>query len=291
MRITSALIAKLQSLRAGNSLPISAMRGEWVDRLLREGALVTTSHGSRSVIRAANPSMLEHALASVDERLANLDDMAAALTDGDTSRADLAAVSGNSKLLAVRSCPGFMVNAYEPIQCTLSGEPYTLCPPEGACLFISDWRQFIPPANAIIVGIENMENFLQIRRQRVLFEREISDRVPLLFVARYPQSTDLRQWLEQLPNRYVHFGDFDLAGVTIFLREFRRYLPERSIFLIPADIDERLAHGSRERYQQQYERFHNLIAEGDAALTDLIAVIHRYARAYDQEGYIRKPLA
>lgn len=287
MRITSALIAKLQSLRAGNSLPISAMRGEWVDRLLREGALVTTSHGSRSVIRAANPSMLEHALASVDERLANLDDMAAALTDGDTSRADLAAVSGNSKLLAVRSCPGFMVNAYEPIQCTLSGEPYTLCPPEGACLFISDWRQFIPPANAIIVGIENMENFLQIRRQRALFEREIGDRVPLLFVARYPQSTDLRQWLEQLPNRYVHFGDFDLAGVAIFLREFHRYLPARAKYLIPADIDERLAHGSRERYQQQYERFHTLTAAGDALLADLIATIHRYARAYDQEGYIR----
>ena len=291
MRITSALIAKLLSLRAGNQLPVSALRGEWVDRLLREGALVTTSHGSRSVIRAANPSMFEQTLASVDERLANLDDMAAALTDGDTSRADLAAVSGNSKLLAVRSCPGFMVNAYEPIQCTLRGEQCTVCPPEGVCLFISDWRQFIPPANAIIVGIENMENFLQIRRQRALFEREIGDRVPLLFVARYPQSTDLRQWLEQLPNRYVHFGDFDLAGVAIFLREFHRYLPARAKYLIPADIDQRLAHGSRERYQQQYERFHNLIAEGDAVLTDLIAVIHRYARAYDQEGYIRKPLA
>lgn len=287
MRITSALIAKLLSLRAGNQLPVSALRGEWVDRLLREGALVTTSHGSRSVIRAANPSMFEQTLASVDERLANLDDMAAALTDGDTSRADLAAVSGNSKLLAVRSCPGFMVNAYEPIQCTLRGEQCTVCPPEGVCLFISDWRQFIPPDNAIIVGIENMENFLQIRRQRALFEREIGDRVPLLFVARYPQSTDLRQWLEQLPNRYVHFGDFDLAGVAIFLREFHRYLPARAKYLIPADIDERLAHGSRERYQQQYERFHTLTAAGDALLADLIATIHRYARAYDQEGYIR----
>ena len=287
MRITSALIAKLLSLRAGNQLPVSALRGEWVDRLLREGALVTTSHGSRSVIRAANPSMFEQTLASVDERLANLDDMAAALTDGDTSRADLAAVSGNSKLLAVRSCPGFMVNAYEPIQCTLRGEQCTVCPPEGVCLFISDWRKFIPPANAIIVGIENMENFLQIRRQRALFEREIGDRVPLLFVARYPQSTDLRQWLEQLPNRYVHFGDFDLAGVAIFLREFHRYLPARAKYLIPADIDERLAHGSRERYQQQYERFHTLTAAGDALLADLIATIHRYARAYDQEGYIR----
>ena len=287
MRITSALIAKLLSLRAGNQLPVSALRGEWVDRLLREGALVTTSHGSRSVIRAANPSMFEQTLASVDERLANLDDMAAALTDGDTSRADLAAVSGNSKLLAVRSCPGFMVNAYEPIQCTLRGEQCTVCPPEGVCLFISDWRQFIPLANAIIVGIENMENFLQIRRQRALFEREIGDRVPLLFVARYPQSTDLRQWLEQLPNRYVHFGDFDLAGVAIFLREFHRYLPARAKYLIPADIDERLAHGSRERYQQQYERFHTLTAAGDALLADLIATIHRYARAYDQEGYIR----
>ena len=285
MKITPTLIAKLQSLRQGNSLPASALRGEWVDTLLREGALVTTSHGSRSVVRAPNPSQLEQALATIDERLANLDTMAAALASAATSRADLAAASGNSKLVSVRSCPGFMVNAYEPIQCTFRGEPFTIHPPHGACLFISDWQQFVPTPDTIIVGIENMENFLQIRRQRELFEREISADAPLLFVARYPQSTDLRRWLQQLPNRYVHFGDFDLAGVAIFLREFHRYLPARATFFIPSDIDRRLSTASRHRYQQQYPRFHTLTA-ADPALARLIALLHHHARALDQESYI-----
>lgn len=287
MKITATLVVNLITLREGATIPASAVRGRWVHELLRDGVLVSSSRGSRSVIRAANPSTLEQALACFDERLGHLDTLLEGLTAGDTTRADLAADTGNSKLLSVRSCPGFMVNAYEPIPCTLRDEPFTVHPPEGSCIFISDWQHFTPTADTIIVGIENMENFLQVRRQRAMFEREITDRAPLLFVARYPQSTDLRQWLQQVSNHYVHFGDFDLAGVAIFLREFRRYLPGRSTFFIPPDIDDRLAHGSRQRYQQQYERFRTLTTEGDVALTNLIAAIHRHGRAYDQEGYIR----
>jgi len=35
-----------------------------------------------------------------------------------------------------------------------------------------------------------------------------------LFVSRYPQtqSKDLLNWLQSIPNPYLHFGDFDLTG-------------------------------------------------------------------------------
>lgn len=286
MKITCALVGNLLTLRAGGSVPASALRGRWVDELLREGVLVSSSHRSRTVIRAANPSTLEQAIATVDERLGNLDTMAEILTDDGTTRADMATYTGNSKLVTVRSCPGFMLNSYEPIQCTLCDEPFTVNPPDGACLFISDWQHFTPMPDTIIVGIENMENFLQIRRQRQLFESEITAEAPLLFAARYPQSTDLRRWLQRIPNRYVHFGDFDLAGVAIFQREFRRYLSGRSSFLIPSDIADRLARGSHERYLNQYIRFNNLTTD-DPPLDHLLTLIHHHARAYDQEGYIQ----
>lgn len=51
MKITSSLIDKLISLRSGEFLPSSALRGDWVEDLLREGVLISRSHGSRSCIK------------------------------------------------------------------------------------------------------------------------------------------------------------------------------------------------------------------------------------------------
>lgn len=69
-----------------------------------------------------------------------------------------------------------------------------------------------------IVWIENGKNFNQIREQRYFFGEQ-----KILFVSRYPQSTDLRQWLMSISNAYLHFGDFDLAGIRIYLSGFHRY--------------------------------------------------------------------
>ena len=128
-----------------------------------------------------------------------------------------------------------------------------------------------------------------IRRQRTLFDRylhnhALSDKV--LFVSRYPQSTDLRKWLCSIPNHYLHFGDFDLAGINIFLYEFQQYLgKERSSYLIPDDIESRLKSGSRKRYDEQYYRFKDIKSDV-CELQQLIDLIHHERKAYDQEGYI-----
>lgn len=121
--------------------------------------------------------------------------------------------------------------------------------------------------------------------QRALFSSELGLH-RLLFVSRYPQSTDLRSWLCSIPNHYIHFGDFDLAGINIFLTEFHAHLGERSSFLIPKDIEQRLANnGTGQRYNAQYQKFKNL-ATHIPALQNLIDAINKYRRGYDQEGYI-----
>ena len=140
-----------------------------------------------------------------------------------------------------------------------------------------------------MIGIENMENFRMIRNQRVFFEKYLqAHKLPkkALFVSRYPQSTDLRRWLCTIPNHYLHFGDFDLAGIGIFLFEFQQYLgAERSSFLIPSDIDSRLKSGSGKRYDEQYCRFKDIKSD-ESDLQQLIDRIHHERKGYDQEGYI-----
>ena len=284
MKITSSLIDRLIRLRNGESLPASQLRGEWVDELERDGVIVSIAHGSRRTIFAPQPDAFLQALSTIDERLADLDLMRHTLLADEASRSSQASTTGNSKLVTVRSCPGFPVNAYEPIPCTLNGREMTIAPEEGCFVFIADWQSFTIPKDVIVVGIENMENFRMIRRQRALFDRTIGTG-RLLFVSRYPQSTDLRSWLQSIPNRYVHFGDFDLAGIHIFLTEFHANLGERSSFFIPADIEQRLTNGSMERYNAQYHKFRNLTTSLPN-LQHLIDTINKHHRCYDQGVYI-----
>lgn len=284
MKITKALIDKLICLRNGEALSASQLRGEWVDALVRDGILISTSHRSRRTLFAPNKDTFLSALSSIDERLADLELIRETLLSEDASRSSQASETGNSKLVKVRSCPGFLINSYEPIPCLLKGKEFVVYPREGSFLFVSDWKSFCIPSNVVVVGIENMENFNKIRQQRELFDCCIgTDR--LLFVSRYPQSSDLRSWLQSISNRYVHFGDFDLAGINIFLTEFQLHLGNRSSFLIPRDIEQRLAKGSSERYIDQYVRFKN-IKSNIKEIQILIDLINKYHRCYDQEGYI-----
>lgn len=285
MKITVALIDKLIRLRNGESLPASQLKGDWIEDLVHDGVLISTSHGSRRTWFAPNAETLCKALASVDERFIDMELLRETLLSENALRSQQASSAGNSKLVMARSCPGFPVNSYEPISCTLNGQEFVVNPQEGYFLFVADWQSFFVPDDVVVVGVENMENFRMVRQQRELFEQCIGNN-RLLFVSRYPQSIDLRSWLQIIPNRYIHFGDFDLAGINIFLTEYNAYLGDRSSFLIPSDIERRLAKGTIERYNDQYQKYKN-VNSNIPEIQHLIDVINRYHRCYDQEGYIK----
>lgn len=283
MKITAALIDKLIRLSDGETLPASLLKGEWLEELVRDGVLISTSHRSRRTLFAPNANVFRKALVSIDERFTDLDLLRGTLLSN-ALRSQQASSTGNSKLVMVRSCPGFPVNSYEPIPCVLNGRESVVNPQEGSFVFIADWREFKIPEDVIVVGIENMENFRMIRQQRELFGQTIGSH-RLLFVSRYPQSTDLRSWLQTIPNHYIHFGDFDLAGINIFLTEFHAHLGDRSSFLIPSDIEQRLQNGSTERYNDQYMKFKS-VNTSILEIQHLIDTINKYHKCYDQEGYI-----
>lgn len=91
------------------------------------------------------------------------------MQETEATRSEQAADTGNSKLVTSRSCPGFPVNSYEPITCSLNGKQLVVNPQEGTFLFITDWQSFTIPTDVTIVNIENMENFRFIRQQKALF--------------------------------------------------------------------------------------------------------------------------
>lgn len=278
--MTAATISKLRQLLRGEMLPYSALSNSLREELISEHLLIVQVHGSRRKLYAYQPNALQIYLSQHYEELRTLH---ANSQDFDyRTRAEQAADSGNSKLVQLRSCPGFLVNAYEPIDGILCGQHISVYPADGSMLFIADWQSFSIPSDVVIVGVENMENFRKIREQKYLF-KHLGAKV--LFVSRYPQSKDLRLWLMHISNKYIHFGDFDIAGLHIFETEFKKFLGDQASFFIPNDIEMRLIHGSIKRYNDQIIRFKNYIP-ADQQIQPLYQLINHYHRTYDQEGYI-----
>ncbi|MGN1221048.1 MAG: hypothetical protein ACI4TU_08920, partial [Candidatus Cryptobacteroides sp.] len=205
----------LVSLARGESVGGSRLKSELLQQLLQEHLLVATRHGSRMSYKAIEPEELARRYRidglSSDESFQEFLDPSSACT-----RSELVRNFGDSKIVPIRSCPGFPVNVYDPLEVELgpreSPSRLLLRPVEGAFTFISDWKNFRVGENVIVVGVENMENFRLVSWQRYLFEYL---GVPVLFASRYPQSGDFVRWLMSIPNRYIHFGDFDLAGIHI----------------------------------------------------------------------------
>lgn len=285
MRLTLRLIENLQRLLRGESIPYTALPKSLVEPFVGEGLLSVAHHRTRRCLIAPNADALAGALPQYNESLKDLDAAVRLLTE-DNSRAAQAAVSGNSKTSSKRTMPGFLVNSFNRIDCMLCGKPFAIEPITGSAVYIADWQSFLPPVSVLIIGIENTENFLRIREQKKLFDYCLQqEESGILFVSRYAFSSDLMDWLALVPNRYVHFGDFDLAGISIFLNQFKPHVGERGSFLIPSDIENRLKNGSRKRYDEQFQKYSNL-TDTDPAINQLISLIHKYRSAYDQEGYI-----
>lgn len=284
MKKTAKLIDKLLALACGQALPDNKARGEWFREMQADGILIAVTHGSHKSWRAVDGQSLRN---YVEEKygLHNLEDCRKTLGGASISRSDMVEATGDSKFVRLRAFTGFLVNSYTPIESVMSGSPLVIDPADGTFTYIYDYRHFSIPHEVTVVGVENAENFRHIAAQRKFFEQNIQGEAPLLFVSRYPQNGDLVRWLQTIPNRYVHFGDLDLAGIHIYLSEFYQYIGERASFLIPADYESRLSKGSRQRYDDQYARYHNMeIADRRVRL--LADCIHRLHRGYDQEGFI-----
>lgn len=281
MNLPIKQIQQLQRLLKGEAIAWSSLNNDMRNTLIGDDLIIIKTYRSRKSIYVPNAEALKMFLEQHFEELRGID-WASDDFSSATSRAELAASSGNSKTRKIRSCPGFMVNCYDPISAILNGKDIVIAPEEGTMVFMSDWEHLEIPQEVLVVGIENMENFRYIREQRYLFP---TDR-PILFVSRYPQSTDLRNWLLNIPNEYLHFGDFDLAGIRIYETEFYKFLGNRASLFIPKDVESRIANGSIKRYNTQYVKYKNYIPQ-DTRLLQLCKIINHYHRCYDQEGYIK----
>jgi hypothetical protein len=283
MKLALNIAEKLMQLVEGQKIPASKMKYAIVQDLMAEGIIYRPGKVN-SIIQLTEKQQLELYLKNHFE-INDLRSYIEAVKNEESTRADLVVVAADSKVKAVRTFKGFLVNSYTPISTTLNGESHIICPTIGTFNFIYDFEGFIPTPDVTIVGIENPENFRHIEKQQYLFKD-----IKPLFVSRYPQnqSKDLIKWLQSIPNNYMHFGDFDFAGIGIYLNEFQKYIGERGNFFVPNNIEELIIKfGSKKRYDIQKANFNTDLVRDDKLLR-LIKLLHICKKGLDQEILIRQ---
>jgi hypothetical protein len=283
MKISVHIAEKLLQLLQGESIPSGLAKHSLIDDLVLEGIIERKGRIQKSLWLSDKKALITYLQNNYS--INDLQQYIEVSKKESVTRSELVAVSSDSKLNAVRTFKGFLVNCYSPISTILNGKQFLINPVDGTFQFIYDFEMFSLSTDITIVGIENPENFRHIDKQKYLF----NDIKPL-FVSRYPQnqSKDLIKWLQTIPNNYLHFGDFDFAGIGIYLNEFKKHLSDKATFFIPNNIDELIKEfGNKKRYDEQKINFDsNTISQ--TKLLKLIETIHLRRKGLDQEILISK---
>lgn len=283
MKLPLALARGLLLLQQTGRQPFSSIRHPMVNDLLHDGILQKSMQGrGRAFLALHAPQALTAYLAN-RFGIADLEQYIKAMESADTNRHTAVQVAANSKVKKTRSFTGFMVASLAPVAVMVGNRPYNILPGSGVFTYISDYKNFSIPGSCTVIGIENPHNFLQLAGQAYLFNP-----VEALFVCRYPYSSDLVKWLQQIPNPFLYFGDYDFAGIQIFLNEYWKYIPGRAHYFIPDGLEEMMArYGNRMLYDRQAP----LQLSGDhpavSHLQPLIDLIHRYKKGLEQEIFVR----
>lgn len=279
-KISINLAKKIQQLIQGDTIPFGQLKSSVINGMINEGVLSIKLQGrSKKTVFAPKPQAIANYLSShlgindVEVYISNL--------EKGTSRAENIIASTNSKSSLVRTFKGFLINCVSPIEGKINENKFILAPHEGTYTYIHDFENFTIPPETLIVGVENPENFRFLRDQIHLFDDN-----SILFVSRYPQSKDLINWLQNIPNKYLHYGDFDFEGIRIFRDEYYRHLKDRATFFIPEDIERLLSkYGNKSLYDKQYKSISTLNINDE--IEQLITLFHKFKRCLEQEVMIK----
>ena len=283
MNLSPTLSEKLILLLNGEKIPASKIRYPLISEMVDNGILKKQIQGrTKALIFLPNPKLLKDYLLN-HYGINDLQNYIDKLNKNDLKRSEAVAVSSDSKMKRIRTFKGFLINCYHPIHTTLNGKPLILSPTTGTFHFISDFESFIIPEEVTVVGVENPENFRYIEKQKYLFEN-----IKPLFVSRYPQnqSKDLLKWLRAIPNKYLHFGDFDFEGIGIYLHEYKKYLGDKANFFIPKNIETFVSdYGNKKLYDRQRIHF-DILTVKEINIIHLIEIIHKYKKGLEQEIFV-----
>ena len=280
-RPTKAEIIKIQRLLDGEEIGFSSLSGPVFRELINREYIVLDKTGRKKMVASVKDPVYLKKVLRQEWQINDIEEYLGFLSKEEKDRTDVQNMLGGTKEEKTSTFQGFLVNSLETVSYTLNGQKGTLPLINGSYLFVSDYETFNIDDDIIIMYVENFTSFRQIARYIYLFEPG-----RYLYVSRLLSSNAFKEWLKGIPNRYIHFGDFDLAGIGIYLH-FYDEIGHRASFLVPDDIEKRLAEqGNSTLYYSQEEKCRNMKVT-DKRVQPLVDMIKKYRMGYEQEGYAK----
>lgn len=106
------------------------------------------------------------------------------------------------------------------------------------------------PDDTVVIGVENPQVLWLLYKYSYLFE-EFEKAVFVL--TNDISSGYFYTWIKEINNKYIHFGDFDFAGLSIYYDKIKPKLKTKdTYFLVPNKIFDLIkSHGSKANYDKQ----------------------------------------
>lgn len=228
MRLSPSQASLLARLANGNSLPKSRIPKAVLDRLREGGAVRLERSGSSYIVRGI-PRKLS-AFAEQEWGIRDLDRYAASGPEN-RSRASLAEIAGDSKALPNHPMEGLYLRYFSEF--SFNGQTLSPTPP-GCATFISIHElSHLEIHDRILVGVENPACLLNFEKAAKHFPALRLDSAVLIL--RWCWGSLWKQWLRQWNGDFLHFPDYDLAGLKIFATEILTAAPGARL-LIPAQL-------------------------------------------------------
>jgi len=201
------------------------------------------------------------------------------LQNPNVKRADMLTTSTDDKAITINPFNGVYIASYDDIDIFIDGKKTKLNTLNGTALFVSSACKLEISKELLVVGIENAENLHFIVKQIEYFSHI---REKKIFVYR---NLFMLSWLETIENNYLHYGDFDFVGISIYKSQILPRVKADKRFFIPSNMEELLEQGQSDLYYKHYAYKNNILGI-DEEIDALIALIEDYKKTVRQEFLI-----
>ena len=282
MKINKHDFTKLKILLEKGTITKSAFKNQdIVDGLKQNGSVKDGKKTPKlRYIELLKPENIFLFLQQNNYNINSLEDIDSYIEDmfnSSVSRDTIQKHTSNTKSKTSKSLKGLYVSSLQDIDIKIDDEVVTIIPQNGMGYFLFYTQKVELFEDTVIVGIENYQVVWFAKKYKEFFKDK---KVLFVYI-----NTIFLKWIEDKENEYIHFGDYDLAGINIYLNKViprLKKVKKHSIF-IPKDIEKLIQKdGGSELFKKQL-RYENITASQDN-IAKLISTIKYYKKGLEQEG-------
>jgi len=250
-----------------------------VEQLKLNGAVTRSQKGSRKYIDLVKEENIFLLLKNYNYNIDSIEEIDSYIEDifnKKSSRDTIQQYHNNSKEITSKSMNGLYVSSLQKLNIKLDDNTINILPNDGLGYFFFHTQKVEISKNTVIVGVENYQVVWFAKRYEKFFNKP-----NILFVVITPY---MLEWISNLENEYIHFGDYDLAGVNIYLNKvLPRLSSKKYSMFIPNNIEQLIdKYGNSKLYEKQ-KQYNNLNCN-DVKVNNLVTIIKKFKKGIEQEG-------